>query len=146
MTQQDDKKQLFDEITELSKEVNNGNRERGFWDNYEALKGVPSTKRALISQMLMLIVSECSEAVEALREDRLVKEHNVEALNQWRNSGHTWEKIFKNNVKDTFEDELADVFIRVLDLAGGLGIDLGFHVKNKLTYNSLREKKHGKNF
>lgn len=140
------KTDIMEQITELSKEVNDGNRERGFWDNYEALKGVPSTKQAFISQMLMLVVSELSEGVEALRKDNVVTEYHKETFKKWRDNGATFKVEFEEHIKDKFEDELADAFIRILDLAGGLGIDLGFYVNNKLTYNSMRDRKHGKNF
>ncbi len=46
----------------------------------------------------------------------------------------------------TFEDEAADMMIRVMDLASYLGIDLDAHVKAKMRYNSLRPIKHGKKY
>jgi NTP pyrophosphatase (non-canonical NTP hydrolase) len=36
--------------------------------------------------------------------------------------------------------------IRVMDLAAYRGIDLEFHIKNKMKYNSLRERMHGKKY
>ena len=48
--------------------------------------------------------------------------------------------------KDTFGDEIADALIRIFDLAGGFGIDLDFHVSQKLRYNATREYKHGKKY
>lgn len=140
------KLEVMESITELSKDVSNGNRERGFWDNYEGTKELKGLRQAFISQMLMLIVSELSEALEALRKDNTATEYNVEAIKNWVDNGATFKTEFEQNIKDKFEDEIADAFIRILDLAGGLGIDLGLFVKNKLLYNSLREKKHGKNF
>lgn len=140
------KMEVMESITELAKDVSKGNRERGFWDNYEGTKELKGLRQAFISQMLMLIVSELSEALEALRKDNTATEYNVEAIKNWVDNGVTFKTEFEQNIKDKFEDEIADAFIRILDLAGGLGIDLGFFVKNKLLYNSLREKKHGKNF
>ena len=55
-------------------------------------------------------------------------------------------QIFRNNVKSSFEDELADVAIRLFDLCGGLDIDLHNHIQLKMAYNSTREHKHGKKF
>jgi NTP pyrophosphatase (non-canonical NTP hydrolase) len=49
-------------------------------------------------------------------------------------------------IKDTVEDELADVIIRTLDLCGYLGIDIEKHVELKMRYNESREYKHGKNY
>jgi hypothetical protein len=53
--------------------------------------------------------------------------------------------LYEKNVKGTFEEEVADIFIRTLHLAGMLNIDILLHVMLKLKYNSTREFKHGKN-
>ena len=45
-----------------------------------------------------------------------------------------------------FASELADVVIRVMDLAGWLGIDLEKIVVEKMAYNKTRPYKHGKKF
>ena len=45
---------------------------------------------------------------------------------------------------DEFAEELADILIRVADLAGGSGIDLEKAVIDKMAYNSRRERMHGK--
>lgn len=137
---------VMDSITHLSKEVNKGNRERGFWSNYDSMQGVPATKNAFISQMIMLVVTELSEAVEGLRKDRHVTDYHKQTFKKWKEDGGTFKTYFEEHIKDKFEDEIADTFIRLLDLAGGLGIDIGFFIEQKLTYNSMREKKHGKNF
>ena len=55
--------------------------------------------------------------------------------------GHT---PFHQVIKDTFEDELADVFIRLLDLVGALDIDIDFHIREKIRHNASRPRKHGK--
>jgi NTP pyrophosphatase (non-canonical NTP hydrolase) len=49
-------------------------------------------------------------------------------------------------VKDTFEDEIADTVIRLLDLSEGLGIDIEKHIRLKLEYNKTRPHKHGKKY
>lgn len=91
--------------------------EKGFWDD----------KDFNISEKLMLIVSEIGEACEALRKDNR------------QEPGQKW-------LKDTFEDELADAMIRILDLAEKLDIDMNWQIFNKLDYNQKREYKHGKKF
>ena len=53
---------------------------------------------------------------------------------------------FEKSVKNTFEDELADIMIRVMDLAAFKGIDLESHIKAKMRYNAMREHKHGKKY
>lgn len=42
--------------------------------------------------------------------------------------------------------ELADAVIRIFDLCGHLGIDLGQMILTKMTYNKTRPAKHGKLF
>lgn len=41
--------------------------------------------------------------------------------------------------RSMLEVELADTIIRAMDLAGGLGLDLGGAIADKLSYNSTRE-------
>ena len=53
---------------------------------------------------------------------------------------------FEDAIKDTFEDEIADSVIRLLDMCGGLGIDIDTHVRLKLEYNKTRERLHGKKY
>lgn len=50
---------------------------------------------------------------------------------------------FRHRDKANFAEELADVLIRVLDCAGGLGIDLDDEVRKKLAKNRTRGFKHG---
>ena len=114
-------------------------KDKGFW---EQERNKP--------EMLMLIVSEVAEALEALRKDHYADKAAVELLSDdFFARGGTKEEyaeIFRNNVKSSFEDELADVCIRLFDLCGGLDIDLHNHIQLKMAYNSTREHKHGKKF
>lgn len=57
-----------------------------------------------------------------------------------------FEPWFENHVKDTFEDELADTMIRLLDLCGAMDIDLEWHISQKLKYNRTRVLKHDKGY
>ena len=122
-------------IAELSKEIHENARSKGFWD-----------KERNLGEMLMLIVSEVSEAMEADRknhfsdwEDKLPPiGENLEDKN--------FVKAFMMMVKNTFEDELADVCIRIFDLAYSRGIDLQWHIEQKMKYNSMREHMHGKKY
>jgi NTP pyrophosphatase (non-canonical NTP hydrolase) len=114
-------------------------KDKGFW---EGERNKP--------EMLMLIVSEVAEALEALRKDHYADKAAVELLSDdFFARGGTKEEyaeIFRNNVKSSFEDELADVAIRLFDLCAGLDIDLHNHIQLKMSYNSTREHKHGKKF
>lgn len=70
-----------------------------------------------VGELLMLIVSEIAEAMEGhrknLNDDKLVN-------------------------RPMLEVELADAMIRIFDLAGGMRLDLGGALLEKLTYNVHR--------
>lgn len=105
-----------------------------------------------LGQTLCLIHSEVSEALEAIRNDRNANFVGFnflatqEDLLELRSDTEKFKYAFESEIKDTFEDELADVFIRLMDLAGAMSINIGNHVALKLKYNALREFKHGKKF
>ena len=120
-------------IAELSKEIHENARAKGFWD-----------KERNLGEMLMLIVSEVSEAMEADRENRYT-ETSISAINGWVHD-KDFVPNFKRTVKNTFEDELADVCIRVFDLAYSKGFDLQAHIEAKMRYNGKREHMHGKKY
>jgi NTP pyrophosphatase (non-canonical NTP hydrolase) len=96
-----------------------------------------------LPEKLMLIVSEVSEACEALRRGKRFEGSLRAGLRDFRNLP---EVVFEADVKDTFEDEIADAIIRLLDLAHSVGMDVNFHVREKMRYNESRPFKHGKLF
>jgi len=116
-----------------AREIFKANKEKGFWDN-ERNTG----------EMLMLVVSELGEAMEALRKGK--KADLVNYLNVTRADADLFDVSFKQYMKDTFEDEIADSIIRLLDMCGGLGIDIDTHINSKLKYNATRPRLHGKQF
>lgn len=120
-------------LNEISKQVYEANKLKGF-----------DVKDENLSQTLLLIVSEITEAQDALRSD---KHASLELFD--RNTilhNVDFETAFKAEIKDTFEDEIADAFIRLMDLVGALEIDIDRHIALKRRFNSLREYKHGKLF
>ncbi len=80
-------------------------REKGFWDSERN-----------VGEMLMLIVTELAEAMEAYRKQD----------------------------KENFNEEIADTFIRLFDLSGGLKIDVEKEIMKKMNKNKNRPYKHGK--
>lgn len=120
-------------INKLAKEIHAINVKNGFYEDEKN-----------IGEMLALIHSEVSEALECDRKDKYCTISAKAFL------GTTEDVLFKagfqDNIKDTFEDELADIMIRVMDLAEYKGIDLESHIAAKMRYNSLREYKHGKKY
>ena len=123
-------------INALAAEIFQANAEKGFWDH-----------RRNVGEMLMLVTSELGEAMEAHRKGRFT---NYEKVTDSFLANGTDEPSFKEafelHVKDTFQDEIADAVIRLFDMAGGMRIDLGWHIKNKLRYNATRERLHGKKY
>ena len=114
------------EINKLCKDAHENALAHGFWED---VKWLPLLKASFtdeklainvnaVSTRLMLIVGEVAEAQEGLRE----------------------------NDRDNFREELADVCIRVFDLCGGLDINLEFEITKKMAENKLRPYKHGKVF
>ena len=78
----------------------------GWWD-----------KPRPVPELLCLIHSEISEAMEGYRKDQM-DDHLPH--------------------RKMLEVELADALIRILDMAGGLELDLGAAVKEKMNYNLTR--------
>lgn len=68
------------------------------------------------AHFLMLVVSEIGEMVEADRKSRRVKLHGDDLDNTLR--FNDFAPTFECFVKDTLEDELADVVIRICDFLG----------------------------
>lgn len=62
---------------------------------------------------MMLVISEIGEMVEADRKNRRANRAGFEKC-----VGLTWNDRFKDYVKDSLEDELADVCIRLFDYCG----------------------------
>lgn len=121
-------------VNDIKDEIFENNKAKGFWDE-ERNKG----------EILMLITSELAEALEADRAGRYAGPEALDAVEAAFGSDD-YPDVFRANVKDTFEDELADALIRILDTAAGFGIDIERHVRAKLEYNKTRAKRHGKKY
>lgn len=119
-------------LTPLAEDVYQANKAKGFWEG-KRNKG----------ELLMLVTSELAEALEADRKGRYAVTGLLNSLLKVEDN-ERFKADFERLVKDTFEDEVADAVIRLLDMSGGLGIDIAKHVELKLRYNSLRAPKHGK--
>jgi NTP pyrophosphatase (non-canonical NTP hydrolase) len=132
-------------INELSKEIYENNKAKGFYDD-----------KKNIGEMLCLIHSEVSEALECDRKDKYAdislfdriktKLESYQEVKKINDAFEPFKQSFEDAIKDTFEDELADIMIRVMDLAAFKEIDLEWHIKAKMKYNSMRPHKHGKKY
>lgn len=89
------------------------NNHAGWWHDIET--GEPKDRNT--GELLMLIVSEIGEAMEADRKDLMDD---------------------KLPHRKGLEVELADAVIRIMDLAGAAGMDIGGAIVEKLEYNLKR--------
>lgn len=141
------------DLNELSKEIFAINKEKGFWDShFKALELTddPELKKAIddafVSQKLMLITTEVGEAMEALRDGKLCQLDSDELTYLDNTKDDLYKDEFQARVKNTLQDEIADSIIRLLDLSGGLDINIEKHILMKIKYNKTRGYKHGKQF
>lgn len=109
---------FMEHFAAMQKEVHENSVEHGFW------KG----KQNNYALKIALIHSEVSEALEAIR-----------------NGNPPCDKEELEDVSSV-EEELADVVIRVMDLAEKMELDLAGTIYLKATYNESRPYKHGKKF
>lgn len=118
-------------LNQLTKELNQFVLKAGFDNNDVPLR-------------IALIHSEISEAFEAFRKDKLFNRSDSEkmVLDGWVQT-EDFRKSFEVECKDTFEDEIADSIIRLLDLCGKLDIDIEYHIQQKMRYNETRGYKYG---
>lgn len=106
---------------ELSKAAHKDAVNHGFW-----------SKRESNEHYMMLVVAEIGEMVEAHRNG---KHANIEAYNEPLLGGCA---PFTSFIKDTIEDEMADIAIWLADIAGALGID--FDKMNPCRYHRAFNK------
>lgn len=99
-------------LTELSQIVHQANQK--WWQDINTGEPIKRNK----GELLMLIVSEISEAMEGERKN-LMDDHIPS--------------------RKMAEVELADAIIRILDYAGGFGYDLQYAFDAKMEYNRTRQ-------
>ena len=182
------KSMKIEDIRELCKEAHENAVRHGFWDEEHDIR-----------HYLMLVITELAEAVQAYRKNRFADRNEYEKLVKER--GCAEDTAFLLSVKDTFEDEMADTCIRLMDLAGAsigecefrdtvrfvkgfnahkeiteviwnaihfidtncyvehdilacylirlseaIGIDIEWHIRQKMAYNASRPYLHGNKF
>ena len=103
----------------LQVQIHQNAKDKGFWESQ-------LTYQELVTK-LALIASEVFESINFIRsasEASSLQDHNRRELSA----------------------ELADIIIRTLDFAEGLGLDLGEAIEKKMAVNKDRPYKHGKRF
>lgn len=101
-------------LKELTKEIHQDNINAGWWTDLKT----GAKKDRNVGELLCLVHSEISEAMEGYRKDLMDD---------------------KLNHRKMFEVELADALIRIFDLAGAHGLDLGTAMAEKRAFNKNRE-------
>ena len=146
-------------MNKLAKTIYTGNVEKKFWQHREGVpllmvesglfteSQIEAVKKAFVGQQLALIHSELSEALEADRGrgntfDKTAFENYFKYTSD-KTEEEKFKTAFEKYVKDSFQDEICDTVIRLLDLCGGLDIDIHWHIKQKLKFNKLRSAMHG---
>ncbi len=118
------------DLNDIANKVFAANSSKGFWE-YPGWAAEPDgTMRKMFLDMkktekICLMHTELSEALEGVRKD--LKSDKIPEFS-------------------SEEEEMADVFIRLMDYAGGFKLRLGQAILAKLAYNESRAYKHGKNF
>lgn len=107
---------LEDSLQVIQNEIHSAAVEAGWWNDLTT--GEPITNNPLtFSNKLMLIVSECAEAMEGDRKDLMD------------------DKLPHRKMREV---ELADAVIRAFDLAGGYNMDLAGAIVEKMKFNAQR--------
>jgi hypothetical protein len=108
----------YTQITQLQEQIYRNNVKAGWWTNLVTGEAKPQKDVTEILAKLALVHSEVSEALEGVRKNLMDD---------------------KLPHRPMAEVECADAIIRLLDLGGHEGWDIAGAIKEKLTYNAIRE-------
>ena len=95
----------IEDIRELCKEAHENAVRHGFWDEEHDIR-----------HYLMLVITKLAEAVQAYRKNRFADRGKYSVMVGSKDCSE--DTAFFVCIKDTFEDEMADACIRLMDLAG----------------------------
>lgn len=99
------------DFNSFAKQIHKNAKNKGFYD-----------QEPNMGERFMLLVSELGEAIEAHRKGRFAKLETFEAA--YKKSRDLFVDHFTLDIKDSFEDEIADVAIRLLDYCAFIGEEI----------------------
>lgn len=114
-------------LNELADQISNTSESKGFWDPDDV------GNMGIIPLKLALIAGEADEALEVHR-------------NEYDDADEDPISRMTPMQEDDFAEEVADVIIRALDLAGYYNFDIGQIVLDKMAKNETRPYRHGKRY
>lgn len=102
-------------LNKLAEDIHGDNVKAGWWTDLATGESIVETRN--VPEMLMLIVSEVAEAMEGHRKNLMDD---------------------KLPHRPMLEVELADAIIRIMDLCGAKGFDIGGAIEEKRAFNANR--------
>lgn len=111
-------------VRDMQEAAHSASKEKGWWPESD-LERASDGDVELIATKLMLITTEVAEAMEDVR------------------NGHIEPDTRLDGKPEGLPSELADIVIRVMDLAGSISIDLAHEIHRKMEYNATRSHRHG---
>lgn len=134
------------EFEEMQAEVHDNSKAHGWWEESDRIlaqvEGTDAVRAISINETaakLALIHSEVSEALEALRDG----DPPSQKIGNREVTAYYVGLPDKVRALSQLEEELADVVIRCMDLAGRHGLRLASAIAAKHAYNKGRPYKHG---
>lgn len=147
-------------LNDLATEIHGISKSKGFW---------PEDATRNPGEVLMLIVSEAAEAMEAIRDGHDLGKPAISWMGPPEipfpyeiemSSAGTWAKRGDDYMFEMTDEayerhgfmgkpvgvpsEMADILIRVLDACAAWGIDVDAAVRSKIIYNATRDRLHGR--
>lgn len=152
-------------LNELAAEIHGIAESKGFWGDVPCGDvDCPYPADRNRGEILMLIVSEAAEALEAWRDGKegegytvTISKPGLPMLTHYIDGWHVSDETgFRPVTKDQLIEigfdvkpeglpsEMADILIRTLDACAAWGIDIEKAVREKIRYNATRPRLHGR--